>query len=88
MNASSDSWPFFTTERSGRHRRTVTEVRAGQLDLSNPRYIGGEWNAPPEDCGGIHGFYEMLDIIADPDHNDVKEWLRTRVTFPVQFVSV
>jgi hypothetical protein len=60
------------------HRLIVTDVRAGQPDLSYPRYIGGEWNAPPEDCGGIPGFYEKLDILADPahpDHNDVKEWL-------------
>jgi hypothetical protein len=60
------------------HRLTVTGVRAGQPGVSYPRYVGGEWNAPPEDCGGIPGFYEKLDAIADPgrpDHDDVKEWL-------------
>jgi hypothetical protein len=60
------------------HRLTVTGVRAGQAGVSYPRYVGGEWNAPPEDCGGIPGFYEMLDAIADPqhpNHDDVKEWL-------------
>jgi Plasmid pRiA4b ORF-3-like protein len=41
------------------HRLTVTDVRAGQPEVSYPRYIGGEWNAPPEDCGGIPGFYAM-----------------------------
>ena len=40
------------------HRLTVTDVRAGQRDVSYPRYIGGERNGPPEDCGGIPGFYE------------------------------
>jgi hypothetical protein len=38
--------------------------------ISYPRYIAGEWNAPPEDCGGIPGFYEFLDAIAGPDHQD------------------
>ena len=35
------------------HRLTVTDVRAGQPGVSYPRYIGGERNGPPEDCGGI-----------------------------------
>ena len=39
------------------HRLTVTNVRAGDPNLSYPRYIAGERNGPPEDCGGIPGFY-------------------------------
>jgi hypothetical protein len=60
------------------HRLTVTNLRAGNPDLSYPRYIAGEHNGPPEDCGGIPGFYEMLDAAADPnhpDHAEAKEWL-------------
>jgi hypothetical protein len=60
------------------HRLTITDIRQGEPGISYPRYIGGEWNAPPEDCGGISGFYEILDMIADPDHPnhaDAKEWL-------------
>ena len=45
------------------HRLTITDVRAGQPDVSYPRYIGGEGNGPPEDCGGIPGFYEWLEAI-------------------------
>jgi hypothetical protein len=59
------------------HRLTVTDVRAGQRDVSYPRYIGGERNGPPEDCGGIPGFYELLEAIADrthPSHAHLKEW--------------
>jgi hypothetical protein len=59
------------------HRLTVTDVRAGQPGVSYPRYIGGEWNAPPEDCGGIPGFYEMLAASVDsthPNHIEAKEW--------------
>jgi hypothetical protein len=60
------------------HRLIVSRIRAGEPGISYPRYVGGEWNAPPEDCGGIPGFYEMLDALADPqhpDHTTVKEWL-------------
>jgi Plasmid pRiA4b ORF-3-like protein len=59
------------------HRLVVTDVRAGQPGTSYPRYIGGERNAPPEDCGGIPGFYEMLEALANPHHPshvEVKEW--------------
>lgn len=60
------------------HRLTVTDVRPGRPRVSYPRHVGGEWNGPPEDCGGIPGFYGMLDILGDPEHPDhaeIKEWL-------------
>jgi pRiA4b ORF-3-like protein len=59
------------------HRLTVTDVRAGEPGVSYPRYVGGERNAPPEDCGGIPGFYELLDALADPKHPrhaELSEW--------------
>jgi hypothetical protein len=59
------------------HKLTVTALRQGEPGIEYPRYVGGEWNAPPEDCGGIPGFYETLDAIADPDHPnhaDAVEW--------------
>lgn len=52
------------------HRLTVTARRAGDPDLRYPRYIAGERNAPPEDCGGIPGFYGMIEAAADPKHPD------------------
>jgi pRiA4b ORF-3-like protein len=60
------------------HRLTVTGIRPGKPGVSYPHYIGGEWDCPPEDCGGIPGFYNMLDALADPghpDHGDVAEYL-------------
>jgi len=60
------------------HRLVLTNSRQGEAGIGYPRYVGGEGNAPPEDCGGIHGFYEKLAIAADPghaDHAEVAEWL-------------
>lgn len=59
------------------HRLTVTHVRAGEPDVHYPRYIGGERNCPPEDCGGLPGFFDLLEALADPtnpNHADAKEW--------------
>jgi hypothetical protein len=50
------------------HRLTVSNIRQGEPGLSYPRLAGGEWAAPPEDCGGIPGFYETLDALANPNH--------------------
>ena len=60
------------------HRLTVTRIRPGDPALSYPRYMAGERNGPPEDCGGVPGFYQMLAAAADPkhpDHAEIKEWL-------------
>ena len=58
---------------SWEHRLTVTDIRAGDPDLSYPRYTAGERNGPPEDCGGIPGFYKTLDAVVDPNHPDHAE---------------
>ncbi|OWZ83357.1 plasmid pRiA4b ORF-3 family protein [Natranaerobius trueperi] len=42
-----------------------------------PTLLDGAETAPPEDVGGIHGFYEFLKAYRDPkhtDHDDMKEW--------------
>jgi hypothetical protein len=60
------------------HTLTVSDVRTGDPATAYPRFIAGERDCPPEDCGGIPGFYEMLEARADPthpDHADITEWL-------------
>jgi hypothetical protein len=34
---------------------------------------GGECACPPEDCGGIAGFYDLLAALADPSHEQHEE---------------
>jgi hypothetical protein len=44
-----------------------------------PLCIGGERACPPEDCGGVSGYYELLKILSDRDHpeyEDYIEWLK------------
>ena len=60
------------------HTLIVSDVRAGADGTAYPRYIAGERDCSPEDCGGIPGFYEMLearDDPAHPEHAEVCEWL-------------
>jgi len=42
------------------------------------RCLGGENACPPEDVGGIWGYYERLESLLDPDdseHEEMQEWL-------------
>ncbi|MGM0498059.1 MAG: plasmid pRiA4b ORF-3 family protein [Bacteroidota bacterium] len=46
----------------------IIEKEDGEKQI--PRCIGGKRNCPPEDCGGIGGYEELLNIISDPDHEE------------------
>lgn len=38
----------------------------------------GERQCPPEDCGGVHGYAEFLNAIANPKHprhSEMTEWI-------------
>lgn len=39
--------------------------------------LTGKGACPPEDCGGIHGYYQLLGALQDPkhpEHKEMKEW--------------
>jgi hypothetical protein len=42
---------------------------------SYPRCIAGEGRCPPEDCGGVHGYAELLATMADLDREDREQIL-------------
>ena len=46
--------------------------------MAYPACTGGQGACPPEDCGGIGGFYDLLDAIQNPDHDrheELLDWL-------------
>ena len=60
-----------------KHRGHIPSLAPTPHFLMVP-FIAGERDCPPEDCGGIPGFYEMLEARADPahpDHSEISEWL-------------
>lgn len=44
----------------------------------NPRLIAGERACPPEDVGGVGGYYEMVEALRNPRHEsyqEFREWI-------------
>lgn len=50
----------------------IFQERIDDYDRNHPICLNGEENAPPEDVGGISGYEEFLNIMADPTHEDYK----------------
>jgi len=60
------------------HDIVVEKTLPVEKGVDYPRCIDGKLACPPEDCGGIWGFYNMLQALSDPkhpEHEDKKEWL-------------
>ncbi|MBI5695295.1 MAG: plasmid pRiA4b ORF-3 family protein [Nitrospirae bacterium] len=60
------------------HVLTLEKILEGDAKIKTPVCLDGARACPPEDCGGIYGYYDMLAILKDPDnpeYDDMKEWL-------------
>ena len=60
------------------HTIEVQKIEEPKPGVEYPVCLAGKLACPPEDCGGIYGYYHMLDVVADADHeehDDMAEWL-------------
>ncbi len=55
------------------HKVQLNDHLSLDPEIKYPICISGTGNCPPEDCGGIHGFYAMLEILNDKNHPEYKE---------------
>jgi hypothetical protein len=52
-----------------------------------PLVISGENACPPEDCGGIHGYKELLEVLKNtkhPEYRETKVWVGSKFN-PTKF---
>jgi hypothetical protein len=59
------------------HDVVLERSAAGLPDAPQVRVTGGKGACPPEDVGGIGGYYGFLEAIKDPahpEHDDMCEW--------------
>jgi hypothetical protein len=60
------------------HEIKLIKILKNDGKIKAPAIIDGENAAPPEDCGGIGGYYDLLEAIKNPkspEHEDMMEWL-------------
>jgi len=64
---------------SWEHEITVEKILPNEADAATTALcIDGDRACPPENCGGIEGYAELLKTLKNPkhpEHNTMKEWL-------------
>jgi len=60
------------------HQIDVVKIGPPTEGVDYPVCLKGKLACPPEDCGGIWGYYEMLEALKDPKHErheDFADWI-------------
>ena len=63
---------------SWEHEVVLEGVLRREAGQKYPACVAGARACPPEDCGGISGYYELLEVISNPSHEEYEEtvtWL-------------
>ncbi len=60
------------------HKIVLEKILPPDPEFRHPVCLAGANACPPEDCGGISGYDNLLEILADPgdpEHESMKDWL-------------
>ncbi|MCF8316913.1 MAG: plasmid pRiA4b ORF-3 family protein [Ignavibacteriales bacterium] len=60
------------------HTVKFEKILQAAVDEKYPKCIAGQLACPPEDCGGIGGYYNLLSVLSGPkneEYNEMIEWL-------------
>ena len=60
------------------HEIKIEKVVTPEAGIKPPYCVAGERACPPEDCGGVWGYEEMLETLAGPpceERSELLEWL-------------
>jgi len=60
------------------HKIQLEKILPAKRENTPPQVTKGVNACPPDDCGGIHGYYEYLSILKQPNHEEyesLKEWM-------------
>lgn len=56
----------------------MEKILSAEPNVHYPLCLKGKRACPPEDCGGVWGYADLLEALADPEHPERKmylEWL-------------
>lgn len=57
------------------HTLILEKILPPDNQTKTPTCIAGKRNCPPEDCGGLWGYSDMLDILVDPEHEEYDSYI-------------
>ena len=63
------------------HDVVLEAIAPRQKERRYPLCVDGARACPPEDCGGVPGYEDLLEVMSDPDHEEYDErleWLGGR----------
>ncbi len=63
---------------SWEHEVVLEKILPWDDKFKGPTCLTGKMSCPPEDCGGVWGYADMLEAIQDPEHEEHEnyiEWL-------------
>jgi hypothetical protein len=60
---------------SWEHEILIESELSAESGARYPRCLKGARACPPEDCGGIWGYADLLEIISDPDNEEYEEMM-------------
>ena len=61
-----------------RHQIVVEREETPEQSAPKAKCLEGARAVPPEDCGGVYGYAELLETLADPAHEryaELREWV-------------
>lgn len=62
------------------HLVELENILPAEKGVKYPVCLDGKRNSPPDDCGGVHGYLNMLEVLSDPSDEefaDTKEWVES-----------
>lgn len=60
------------------HELLLEKILPAEADVHYPRCLKGKRACPPEDCGGVWGYADLLEAMVDESHPEREmylEWL-------------
>lgn len=70
-----------------KHQIELIEVSNAPQNELLPSFVSGQNACPPEDCGGVYRYKEIIEILADPSHEEfesIVDWLGPKFN-PIAF---
>ncbi len=61
-----------------KHQLELIEISNAPQNELLPSFVSGQNVCPPEDCGGVYRYREIIEILADPSHEEfesIVDWL-------------